>query len=256
MQNVSHKIIRPTIIFFLIVTFGQGLFGQGKNREEMDPSVTEVWTPVPPKVTPGKNMAPPSDAIVLFDGKDLSNWVGADGGAAKWEVKDGAATVVKGTGTITSKQSFGDMQLHIEWRAPSQVVGDGQGRGNSGIFLMSKYEVQVLDCYDNVTYSNGQTASIYKQHVPLANACLPPGEWQTYDIIFDAPVFDDKGNVRRPAYVTVIHNGVLALNHAEIRGSTQYKGMASYEAHAAKMPIVLQDHGNPVSFRNIWVREL
>lgn len=256
MQNVSHMIFRTTLIFLLILTFGQALFGQGKNREEMDPSVTEVWTPVPPKVTPGKNMTPPSDAIVLFDGKDLSKWVSADGSAAKWEVKDGAATVVRGTGTITSKQSFGDMQLHIEWRAPSTVVGDGQGRGNSGIFLMSKYEVQVLDCYDNVTYSNGQTASIYKQHVPLANACLPPGEWQTYDIIFDAPVFDEKGNLRRPAYVTVIHNGVLALNHAEIRGSTQYKGLPSYEAHDAKMPIVLQDHGNPVSFRNIWVREL
>ncbi|MEZ4830109.1 MAG: DUF1080 domain-containing protein [Bacteroidia bacterium] len=256
MQNVFHIMVRAFLSLTILIIIGQSALGQGKPREEMDPSVTEIWTPVPPKVTPGKNNLPPSDAIVLFDGKDLSNWVSADGSPAKWEVKDGAATVVAGTGTITSKQGFGDMQLHIEWRAPSKVVGDGQGRGNSGIFLMEKYEVQVLDCYNNVTYSNGQTASIYKQHVPLANACLAPGEWQTYDIIFNAPVFDDKGNLRRPAYVTVIHNGVLALNHVEIRGSTQYKGLPSYEAHAAKLPIVLQDHGNPVSFRNIWVREL
>ncbi|MDX2247749.1 MAG: DUF1080 domain-containing protein [Bacteroidia bacterium] len=256
MQNVSYLLFRAAIVLFLMITLSDLVYGQGKNREEMDPTVTEIWTPVPPKVTPGKNDAPPSDAIVLFDGKDLSNWVSADGSPAKWEVKDGAVTVVARTGTITSKQSFGDMQLHIEWRAPSTVVGDGQGRGNSGIFLMGKYEVQVLDCYNNVTYSNGQTASIYKQHVPLANACLPPGEWQTYDIIFMAPVFDESGNLRHPATVTVIHNGVLALNHVEIRGSTQYKGLPSYETHADKQPIILQDHGNPVSFRNIWVREL
>ncbi len=221
------------------------------------PEETEVWEPVPQIVTPAADIhQPPSDAIVLFDGSDLSNWVDQDGGAAKWKVEDGAMTVVKGTGAIRTKQGFGSVQLHIEWRSPSEVVGEGQGRGNSGIFLQDRYEVQVLDSYNNRTYSNGQAASIYKQHIPLANACRPPGEWQTYDIIYTAPIFDAAGKLARHAYVTVIHNGILVQNHVALRGPTQYIGQPEYEAHEDKLPIQLQDHNNPVSYRNIWIREL
>jgi hypothetical protein len=164
-------------------------------------------------------------------------------------------TVQKGAGDIRTKQAFGDCQLHIEWRAPVEVIGDSQGRGNSGIFLQSTYEVQVLDSYNNRTYSNGQAASIYKQHMPLVNACRPPGEWQTYDIIYEAPIFHDDGTLARPAFITVIHNGVLVQNHVMLKGHTPYIGLPKYTAHG-KLPIRLQDHGNPVSFRNIWIREL
>ncbi len=222
-----------------------------------DPKLTEVWEPVAKIVTPGKSPADaPSDAIVLFNGKDASAWKAQDGGAVKWKVEDGAMTVVGGTGTITSKQGFGDCQLHIEWRTPAEVKGEGQGRGNSGIFLMGKYELQVLDNYNNKTYSNGQAASIYKQLIPMANACRPPGEWQVYDIIFTAPRFYDDGGLKSPARITVLHNGVLVQNNATIWGGTEYIGIPSYKKHGDKEPIILQDHGNPVSFRNIWVREL
>ena len=165
-------------------------------------------------------------------------------------------TVTPGSGEITTKESFGDCQLHIEWRAPSVVKGEGQGRGNSGIFLMSQYELQILDNYNNKTYSNGQAASIYKQLIPLANACRPPGEWQTYDVIFTAPTFNEHGILKTPARITVLHNGVLVQNNATIWGGTQYIGIASYDAHADKLPIILQDHGDLVSFRNIWIRNL
>jgi len=223
----------------------------------MAPEETEVWEPEPEVITPGADPAqPPSDAIVLFDGTDLSSWVGEGGKEPEWMVEDGAMTVVKQTGPIRTKQGFGSVQLHIEWRTPSEVVGDGQGRGNSGIFLQDNYEVQVLDSYDNRTYSNGQAASIYKQHIPLANACRPPGEWQTYDIIYKAPSFDNQGQLVNPAYVTVIQNGVLVQNNVELMGPTTYRGKPQYKAHGDKLPLQLQDHGNPVSFRNIWIREL
>ncbi len=221
------------------------------------PEETEVWEPEPAVVTPGSaNNQAPSDAIVLFDGKDLSLWEDKDGNAAGWEIKDGAATVVKGTGVINTKSGFGSVQLHIEWRAPSKVVGDGQGRGNSGIFFQGLYELQVLDSYDNRTYSNGQAASMYKQHIPLVNASRPPGEWQTYDIVFKAPSFDQSGKLLTPAYVTAIHNGVLVQDHVELLGPTKFIGQPEYQAHDAKLPLQLQDHGNPVSYRNIWIREL
>ena len=221
------------------------------------PEETEVWEPEPEVVTPGATAHhPPSDAIVLFDGKDLSKWVGEEGKEPEWIVEDGAMTVVKGTGAIRTKQGFGSVQLHIEWRAPSVVEGEGQGRGNSGIFLQDRYEVQVLDSYNNRTYSNGQAGSIYKQHIPLANANRPPGEWQTYDIIYTAPIFDASGKLARHAYVTVIHNGVLVQDHVALRGPTQYIGQPEYEAHEDKLPLQLQDHSNPVSYRNIWIREL
>ncbi|GJM30537.1 MAG: endo-1,3-1,4-beta glucanase-related protein [Cyclobacteriaceae bacterium] len=227
------------------------------NCTAQKPEETEVWEPEPEVVTPGTSAEqPPSDAIVLFDGTDLSQWVGKEGSPAAWKVENGAMTVVKGAGAIKTKQGFGSAQLHIEWRTPSEVVGESQGRGNSGIFLQDHYEVQVLDSYDNRTYSNGQAGSIYKQHMPLVNACRPPGAWQTYDIIYKAPEFDAQGNLVKPAFVTVIQNGVLVQNHVELKGPTQYIGQPKYEAHDDKLPLQLQDHGNPVSFRNIWIREL
>ena len=241
------------ILFFFIVAAS---CAQNQKRESLEPSVTELWEPKPPKVTPGNNGSEaPSDAIVLFNGKDANEWTTADGSAAKWDVKDGAMTVVKGTGDIKTKKSFGDIQLHIEWRAPSVIVGDGQGRGNSGIFLQERYELQVLDSYESQTYANGQAGSIYKQGIPLANPTRKPGEWQVYDVIYTAPRFSDNGRVIIPAYITVLLNGVVIQNHYQITGPTEYKGLPLYISHG-KASIKLQDHGNPVSYRNIWVREL
>lgn len=227
------------------------------NAQITDPKATEVWTPEPRKVTAGTDDAPPSDAIVLFDGKNLNEWISAkDSSAAKWDLdKDGSVTVHPGSGDMMTKRSFGDFQLHIEFRTPAVVQGEGQGRGNSGIFLQNRYELQVLDCYDNKTYSNGQTASVYKQHIPLVNACRKPGEWQKYDIIYTAPRFNADGILMAAPYLTVLHNGVLVQNHVAIKGTTEYIGLPKNEAHG-KAPIRLQDHGNTVSFRNIWIREL
>jgi hypothetical protein len=212
----------------------------------------KIW-PQPKLVEPGENGSPPSDAIVLFDGKDMSAWTDAD----DWEVKDGAVTVnPKGKPYAESKQAFGDCQLHVEWAEPVPATGSSQGRGNSGVFLMSRYEVQVLDSYKNKTYFDGQCGSIYKQYPPLVNACRKPGEWQTYDIIFEAPKFDADGKVSKPGYVTVLQNGVLVQNHTEILGSTAYDKPPTYETHPEKAPLQLQNHGNLVKFRNIWIREL
>lgn len=225
------------------------------NGQDKDPKVTEIWKPVPPKVTPGKAGNPPSDAIVLFNGENLAKWESTNGGDAPWKIEGNAMTVVPKSGAIKTKNSFGSVQLHIEWRTPATVEGNGQGRGNSGVFFMGRYELQVLDSYNNETYSNGQAASIYKQHIPLANACKEPGEWQSYDVIFKAPVFGESGRIIHPAYITVLHNGVLVQNHVAIWGTTQFKGLPTYDEHG-KAPIILQDHNNPVSFRNIWIREL
>ena len=220
------------------------------------PEATEVWEPVPAVVTPGTVGAPPSDAIVLFDGSGLSQWQHRDGSDVGWSLEDGVVTVVPGTGDIVTRNAFGDMQLHVEWRAPGEIEGDGQGRGNSGIFIQQRYEVQILDSHDNRTFSNGQAASIYKQHVPLVNASRPPGEWQAYDIFFTAPRFAADGSVMTPAYVTVLHNGILVQNNAEISGPVRHLGEPYYQPHTLKQPLQLQDHQNPVSFRNIWIREL
>jgi len=243
-------------IFFFALPFAcTAVLGQRQG----DPRLTEVWQPEPKVVTPGNpGNLPPSDAIVLFDGKNFSAWEREKGGGdVKWKLEENTMTVAGGTGNIKTKQGFGDCQLHIEWRTPKEVKGSGQGRGNSGIFLMGRYELQVLDSYNNRTYSNGQAGSIYKQHIPLANACRPPGEWQTYDIIFTAPRFNEKDStLKSPAYITVIHNGVLVQNHTAIWGGTEYIGIAEYKMHGPKEPIVLQDHGDAVSFRNIWIREL
>jgi len=221
-----------------------------------DPKLTEVWEPVPRVVTPGEGSAAPSDALVLFDGRDLSEWQSADGSPAKWNVRDGVLTAVKGAGDIRTKRAFGDCQLHLEWRAPAAIEGDGQDRGNSGVFLQGRYEVQILDSYNNAIYANGQAASIYKQHIPLVNASRKPGEWQTYDVFFFAPRFAADGTVVRPGYVTVVHNGVLVQHNVELKGRTVYIGPPSYEKHNAREPLVLQDHDSPVSFRNVWIRDL
>lgn len=206
--------------------------------------------PEPPVVTPGEAGAPPSDAIVLFDGTDMS----AFNGGNRWKVAEGVATAHGGG--VSTKQAFGSCQLHLEWASPSEVKGKGQGRGNSGVYLMGKYEVQVLDSFENETYFDGQAGAIYKQHPPLVNACRPPGEWQTYDIIFHAPKFNDDGKVAKPATLTVLHNGVLIQDHFELLGNTAWHKPPEYTKHADKLPISLQFHGNPVRFRNIWIREL
>ena len=245
---------RSLVILFCLAT--AGALAQGQSRESFDPRVTELWEPKPKKITPGTNAGEaPSDAIVIFDGKDLNNWTSANGGEARWLVKDGAITVVKGTGAIQTKQVFGDIQLHIEWRSPSLIEGAGQDRGNSGIFLQERYEVQVLDSYDNPTYSNGQAGSIYKQSIPLVNVCRKPGEWQTYDVIYTAPRFSENGRVITPAYVTVLQNGVVVQNNTHILGATENKGFPLYQPHG-KASLRLQDHSCLVSYRNIWIREL
>lgn len=254
------KMLLPAL---MLVT--AGACAQRVNQDSLvkESKKTEVWEPVPKVVTPGVTAADaPSDAIVLFNGRDLGNWVKeSDGKAPGWKVDgDGAMTVVKGSGDIKTTQAFGDCQLHIEWRQPTAIAGSSQSRGNSGIFFMGKYELQVLDSYENPTYVNGQAGSIYKQHIPLVNASRKPGEWQTYDVVFTAPVFDAAGKVTKPARITVLHNGVLVQNNVEIKGGTQWIGQPSYTAHGSKEPLVLQDHGkdggNPISYRNIWIRPL
>jgi hypothetical protein len=212
--------------------------------------VSGIAWPEPKVVDPGPPGGPPSDAIVLFDGKSLSEW---DGGE-KWPVHDGYATTA--VSDIHTKRAFGDCQLHVEWATPEKVSGHGQERGNSGVFMMSLYEIQVLDSFDNPTYYDGQAAAIYKQRPPLVNACRGPGQWQTYDIVFEAPRFGEDGKLLRPAYITVFQNGVLVLNHFQIQGATEWDRAPAYTAHAAKLPLGLQFHNNPVRFRNIWIREL
>ncbi len=250
--------------------------------QDVKPEESEVWEPVPPVVTPGDLLGldhPPSDAIVLFDGEDLSEWqkpqfrgepTTADGvekmfekwddnydhEEAQWNISDGDLVVNPGTGAIETRQKFDNFQLHIEWLAPVDEGKSGQGYSNSGVFLMSLYEIQILNSFENETYSNGQAGSIYKQYIPLVNASRPPGEWQAYDIVFSAPEFDEAGNLQSSARVTAFHNGVLILNNVELKGPTVYIDKPRYVAHPDKMPLRLQDHGDLVRFRNIWIRPL
>ncbi len=236
-------------------------------QQKAKPEDTEVWEPVPKAVTPGEvHIAAPSDAKVLFDGKNLDQWVMTSDRSkpAQWKVADGVLTVNKETGNIETKAAFTDYQLHIEWRIPQNINMEGQSRGNSGIFLASTgkgddgYELQVLDAYNNKTYVNGMAGSIYKQFVPLANPARKPGEWQSYDVFWKAPTFQEDGSVKTPARVTVLFNGVLVQNNVELLGPTQYIGKPSYKKHGPA-PIKLQAHGDksvPISFRNIWIREL
>lgn len=228
------------------------------------PADTEVWKPVPPIITPGRTDADaPSDAVILFDGKNLDEWVSAkDGSPAKWTVANGILTVNKPSGDIRTKRSFTNYQLHVEWRIPENVVGTDQARGNSGVYLAWTpdlgYELQVLDSYNNTTYVNGQAGSIYKQYAPLVNAMRKPGEWQIYDVVWTAPTFKADGSLETPAYVTAFHNGVLIQNHVALKGDTKYIGQPEYKKHGPAA-ILLQAHGDPsppISFRNIWLREL
>jgi len=218
--------------------------------------------PQPAIVTPGTCSTqeapgkPPSDAVVLFDGKDLSNWCDVKGEPSKWVVEKGEMVVTPKSGDIFTKEKFGDVQIHVEFSEPVPAVGHGQGRGNSGVFLGGQYEVQVLDCYDNKTYPDGQTASLYGMHPPLVNACRKPGEWQTYDIFFTHPRFDKDGKVLEPGFATVVHNGVLVQNHAEILGRSGHRNLPKYVPGPPVGPLRLQDHHNAVRFRNVWVRPL
>jgi hypothetical protein len=227
---------------------------------------TEVWSPVPAVVTAPANTAP-SDAIVLFDGSNLDQWEPVRAGGQPWKIEDGALTVVptrapNPTSDQRTKQAFGDVQLHIEWRTPAEVRGDGQNRGNSGVFFMGLYELQILDSFRNETYVNGQAGAVYKEQAPLVNVSRPPGEWQSYDAVFIAPRFAADGKLLSPARMSAFHNGVLVQHDVALTGPTpngptfNQPTLPPYAAHAAKLPLMLQDHRNPVAFRNIWVREL
>ena len=225
----------------------------GHDRDRPQPAVVDPGSPST-QDQPGK---PPSDAIVLFDGRDVSQWVAMDGKPTKWIVKDGAFECVPGSGYARTLESFGDCQLHVEWTSPSPAHGESQGRGNSGVFFgYDRYEIQVLDSYGNKTYADGSAASIYGQYPPLVNATRAPGQWQTYDIIWTAPRFDAEGNLVSAARETILHNGVLVQSNVDLTEPTGWIGRVPYKAHPERLPIALQDHGNPVRFRNIWVREL
>ena len=264
--------MRTRLIIFLSLTaltmFGGLLFAQqgSSSQNKPKPEETEVWQPVPKVVTPGASCgAAPSDAIILFDGKNLEEWVSAqDHSPAQWIVADGVLTVNKKAGNIETRRSFKNYQLHLEWKIPENITGGGQARGNSGLFLASTgpgdvgYELQILDSYKNETYVNGMAASIYKQSIPLVNANRRPGEWQTYDVVWTAPAFNDDGSLNAPAYATVFFNGVLVQNHFALKGQTLNAGQPFYKKYD-RAPIKLQAHGDasaPISFRNIWVREL
>jgi hypothetical protein len=218
--------------------------------------------PLPPVIDPGTPSTqelpghPPSDAVVLFDGKDLSKWAHEDGSAAKWKVENGYAEVAPKSGYIYTREAFGDCQLHVEFAEPVPPKGESQERGNSGVFLMGLYEIQVLDSYENKTYADGQAAAVYGQYPPLVNASRAPGQWQSYDIVFHGPRFDKDGKLLRPARVTVLHDGVLVQDNVELSGPTANGARPPYKAQAEKLPLALQDHGDPVHFRNIWIREL
>ena len=249
-----------------LVTFGQQRQrppqpeGPQQYPARMTPQMTEFFEPAVPVITPAAQVGmAPSDAIILFDGADVNKeWEDSRGNPTKWVVQDGALVCVKGSGVVQTKRKFNDFQLHIEWKSPENVIGDGQGRGNSGVYLQGLYEVQVLDSYNNPTYKQGQAGALYKQYAPLVNVSRKPGEWQCYDIIYTAPRFGkDTTTYFTPPRVTVLHNGVVIQNNVSLRGPTLYIGIPEYSVkpHGA-MPLVLQDHGNPVAYRNIWIREL
>jgi len=231
---------------------------QGSNQRpaQWDPRSTEWYTPVPPSVVPGKEAKPPSDAIVLFDGKDLSQWQAGRGeGPAEWKVQNGEMVIVPGKGSIKTKEFFGDCQLHLEFKSPAPENHSGQNRGNSGIMMQSQYEIQILDGDNNPTYVNGMVGSIYKQSAPSANAYTKNGEWQVFDIYWKAPRFNGDGSLESPAMATVVLNGIVVQNNYILKGTTPYTGLPKYNAHG-RMPISLQDHGTATAFRNIWIRNL
>lgn len=246
--------------FFCLSLDAQQPVQKSTESEKITPGMTEVWNPEVRIIQPGvKDSDPPSDAIVLFNGTDVNaEWSDAKGNSSKWLIQDGALVCVKGSGVIMTKRKFSGCQLHIEWKTPSDVVGESQGRGNSGVYLQEQYEVQVLDSYNNRTYRQGQAGSMYKQHAPLVNSSREPGKWQAYDIIYTAPTFgSDSITYLTPPRITVLHNGVLIQNNVSLRGPTVYTGIPEYfvKKHGPGS-LVLQDHGNPVAYRNIWIREL
>ena len=261
--KISASLALPVLVILASVLYSQSQTGSMSAKPK--PEETEVWQPVPKVVTPGADCnAPPSDAIILFDGKNLDEWVSAkDKSPAEWIVANGVITVKKAAGDIETKRTFRDYQLHVEWKVPEYVTGSGQARGNCGVFLAangpdSGYELQVLDSYKNSTYVNGMAGSIYKQSIPLANPTRKPGEWQTYDVVWTAPTFNADGSLKTPAYATVFFNGVLVDNHFELKGQTLYIGKPFYKSYD-RAPVLLQAHGDPsppISYRNIWVREL
>jgi len=275
MKKASHYgvLASSTLLFFGLMGALSSVYAQ-----TITPETTELYVPLA-QVSPGATTSePPSDAIVLFDGTHLDAWQkmqlwvggampdvvrnlknfipGKEMPAPEWTIEEGAMQVAAGTGAIETKQSFADVQLHLEWMAPVAQGKSGQGYSNSGVFFMGLYEVQILNSYENETYNNGQAASVYKQHIPLVNASRPAGSWQSYDIVFMAPRFSEKGTLVSPARITVFHNGVLVQNNVELLGPTVYIGAPHYTPHPEKMPLALQDHGDPIQFRNIWVREL
>ncbi len=260
-SGVAAFLISLFILFMLVSCAGHA--GAGWTRPDMEWGVHDIDRPQPPVIRPGTSSTQeepgsiPSDAMILYrDAEDISKWESTGGGPVKWRATDDYMEVMKGAGSIRTKQGFGSCQLHVEWAAPVPAEGKGQDRGNSGVFLMSMYEVQVLDSYNNTTYPDGMAASLYGQYPPQVNACRPPGQWQTYDIFFHRPHFDEAGNVVKPATVTVVHNGVLVQDHVTLTGPTGHKARPPYKAHPAELPIQLQDHSHPVRFRNIWIREL
>ena len=244
---------KTSVLIFSAIFVSQML--QGQNIEPKDPVATEDWSKKPEVISTGRLHGEiPSDAIILLN-NNINQWKKEDGSANDWTFENGILTVKPSTGDIYSKTSFEDCHLHLEWRSPLVVKGEGQGRGNSGVFLQSRYEVQILDSYNNETYNNGQAGAIYKQHAPLANVCAKTGDWNTYDIIFKAPKFDSFGNKLESGRITLIHNGIVIQNNAELYGTTEYIGYPKNPVHGGA-PIILQDHGDLVSFRNIWVRRL
>lgn len=258
MIKVMISAILSTMVIVLV---GLTLVAQTNRRaaELQKWRIHDETRPLPPIVDPGPpqpSTPVPSDAIALLNGKDLLQWTNSKGAPAGWQVKGGYVEVVNKAGLIKTKRAFGDCQLHVEWATPSAPAGSGQNRGNSGVFLMEIYEVQVLDSYNNATYADGTAAAIYGQYPPLVNASRKPGEWQTYDILFRAPRFDKIGKLLTPARMTVFHNGILVQDNQELTGPTAHKARPPYKAHADKVPISLQDHGHPVRYRNIWIREL
>ena len=254
--------MKNLILLFLLLPVALLAQETEAERRYRESQKTEVYSPVPAYVAPGWQLGqPPADAVVLFDGTSMEHFESAktdDGQPSPWTLTEHGSMMVKpGAGDIRTKRGFQDVQLHLEWKSPVDTSGlEGQARANSGVFFQGLYEVQILDNYRNPTYTNGQAGSIYKQHIPLVNPIRPPGEWNTYDIVFTAPRFSADGSVDTPGYLTVLFNGVLVQNHAEIRGETVWIGAPKYTAHADKLPIQLQDHGNMVQYRNIWLREL
>lgn len=253
---MKNKII-TTVLIISSLSVGAQNKKEYPKPTPLTPDMTEFWTPQPVKVKTSvadNVVAPPSDAIILFDGLSAEKWVNGDK-PCQWIVKDGVLVVKAGTGDIETKESFSDCQLHLEWRLPKDIQGEGQGRGNSGLFLQGRYEVQILESEGSETYINGQAGSVYKQYAPLVNATRPAGEWNVYDIIFKAPVFKNDGTLKDYGLITVLHNGVIVQNNAVILGTTEYAGHPRNEKHGAA-PLKIQDHGNPVEFRNIWIRKL